>query len=88
MTALFPHRDTQVFYDMGNDEDTEWLVDDIIGHRWTAGKLQFHVKWNLGDTTWEPYSECKDLEAVDNYLDLMGVTSWRSLPRVPRKKAE
>jgi len=43
----------------------------------------FLVLWNLGDTTWEPYSKCKDLEALDRYLELLGIDSkdWKKLPR-------
>ena len=67
------------------DADAEWLVDEIIGHRWDGRNLEFHIKWNLGDTTWEPYSECKDLEALDNYLDLLGVKNCKQLPRKTRE---
>ena len=27
----------------------------------------------LGDVTWEPLAECKELEALDEYLELRGV---------------
>ena len=78
---MFPHREAITFYDMGNDEETEWLVDEIIGHQWEAGKINFHVRWTQGDTTWEPYSHCSGLVALDEYLALMGVRTWRSLPK-------
>ena len=80
-SVLFPYRESLAPYDLGKPEDVEWLVDEIINHRWDRGKLDFLVKWSLGDTTWEPYSECKDLEALDRYLELRGVQSWRALPR-------
>ena len=67
---LFPKRDTKVFYDFGNDEDQEWLVEEILAHKWTNNNLEFQVKWMLGDITWEPLSSCKDLEALDVYLEL------------------
>jgi hypothetical protein len=79
--AIFPHRDVKVFYYFGNDDDTEWLVDAIIGHQWSNGKIEFQVRWNLEDTTWEPYTHIKEAEALDAYLDLQGVKTWRSLPR-------
>ena len=79
--GLFPHRDVQVYYDFGDDDETEWLVDEINAHRWVGSKVEFQVRWNLGDSTWEPYSECKDLEALDNYLELAGVGNWRQLPK-------
>ena len=67
---LFPKRDTKVFYDFGNDEDQEWLIEEILAHKWTNNNLEFQVKWTLGDVTWEPLSSCKDLEALDVYLEL------------------
>ena len=67
---LFPKRDTKVFYDFGNDENQEWLIEDILAHKWTNNNLEFQVKWTLGDVTWEPLSSCKDLEALDIYLEL------------------
>lgn len=42
----------------------------------------FHVKWNLGDTTVEPYNTCKELTALDRYLELQGVSDWKKLPRI------
>lgn len=63
--ALFPHRDAQAFYDFGLDEETEWLVDKIIGHEWDGNTCRFHVQWTQGDHTWEPYDNCKELAALD-----------------------
>jgi hypothetical protein len=79
--SLFPNREVKVFYDFGGREDGEWLVDAIIGHRWSNKRVEFEVRWNLGDTTWEPYTHVKDLEALDEYLALQGVSDWRSLPK-------
>ena len=92
--ALFPHREPMAFYDFGTPEETEWLVDEIVGHQWEGREVKFHVKWNLGDTTWEPYSNCKDLEALDRYLEIHGAPTVKQLPRKegrtargrPRKK--
>ena len=69
---MFPKRDTKVFYDFGNDEDQEWLVEEILAHKWTNNNLELQVKWTLGDVTWELLSSCKDLEALDVYLELRG----------------
>ena len=33
----------------------------------------------LGDVTWEPLSSCKDLEALDVYLELRGAKAPRDL---------
>jgi hypothetical protein len=71
----FPQREAKSFYDFGNDDKQEWLVDEIIAHSvWVSNKeLEFQVLWTLGDITWEPYTTCKDLEALDVYLELRGV---------------
>ena len=56
-------------------------MDEIIAHCWTGKKIEFHVRWTLGDTTWEPYAHCKDLSALDEYLALQGARDYRALPR-------
>ena len=69
---LFPKRDTKVYYDFGNNEDHEWLIEEILAYIWTKNDLEFQVKCTVGDVTWEPLSSCKELEALDNYLELQG----------------
>jgi len=56
-------------------------VDEILTHQWKGSKLEFLIRWNLGDTTWEPYSTWKDLEALDKYLELQGLNEeeWKKL---------
>jgi hypothetical protein len=72
--ALFPNRTQPEPYDFGAEDDQEWFVDDILGHRWTKDRrLEYEVRWTGGDTTWEPHAECKNLEALDRYLELQGV---------------
>jgi hypothetical protein len=78
----FPKRDTQVLYDLGENDETEWFADEIIGHHWKPnGKLELRVQWTLGDVTWEPLQNCNDLEALDNYLELHGVKTPQRLPK-------
>ena len=36
---LFPKRDTKVCYDFGNNEDQEWLIKEILAHKWTNNDL-------------------------------------------------
>jgi hypothetical protein len=79
--ALFPHREAHMYYDFGAPDDQEWLVEEIIAHKWDKNDLSFHVRWNLGDTTWEPLTACHELQALDNYLQLMGVDDVSHLPR-------
>lgn len=79
--ALFPTREAKSYYNFGQNPEEEWQVEEITSHCWTAAKSKFQVKWTYGDSTWEPYTSCKELEALDEYLRLQGVQSWRSLPR-------
>ena len=79
---LFPKQDRKSFYDFGQDDEQEWLIKEITSHRWTSSKeLKLEVKWMLGDTTWEPLASCKDLEALDLYLELWGVAHPHYLPK-------
>lgn len=78
----FPNREVATYYDFGDDPEVEWSVDEIIGHRWVKkNKLEIQVRWNAGDTTWEPVSEMLELQALDDYLVLRGVTTPEELPR-------
>jgi len=77
----FPHRDTTSYYDFGGTDEPEWFVDEIIAHHWISGELEPQVRWTLGDVTWEPLASCKELEALDNYLVLHGVTKPHELSR-------
>ena len=44
-----------------------------------GNKVEFLVKWNLGDSAWEPHAHCKDPEALDDYLELHGAQSIQRL---------
>ncbi|KAF8626974.1 hypothetical protein AX17_006417 [Amanita inopinata Kibby_2008] len=79
--AKFPKRENQVPYDIGNNPEQEWVVRSIEDHRWSP-KLLFKVWWELGDSTWEPLEVVDKLEALDQYLELEGVSmpselSWK-----------
>ena len=79
---LFPKRDVKSFYDFSQDDEQEWLVEEITSHRWPNSKeLELEVRWTLGDTTWEPLTACKDLEALDLYLELRGIAYPHDLPK-------
>ena len=76
--ALFPGREALKYYDFGTDTDQEWLVDEITNH-WWAPRLEFYVQWTYSNATWEPLVQVKDLEALDRYLELWGVTATHQL---------
>jgi transposase InsO family protein len=81
----FPRRDVKSFYDFGTDHEQEWFVDEILAHRWVdQDQLELQVRWTLGDVTWEPLAECKELEALDAYLELHGAKRPRELSRRSR----
>ncbi|KAI0361863.1 hypothetical protein OH77DRAFT_1374445, partial [Trametes cingulata] len=77
--SLFPHREAHAFYDFGDDPEREYLVDDILAHRWHGNTVSFLVQWTAGDSTWEPLSHVRDLAALDRYLEVMGVGDWHQL---------
>ena len=73
--ALFLRRNAQAFYDVRQTK-----VNKVITHQWARNRLKFLMKWNLGDSTWEPSSSCKELEPLDRYLKLQGVSNIHQLP--------
>ena len=77
----FPNREATFFYDFGDDPDREWLVEAIVDHEFVGNTIYFHIQWDMGETTCEPYQNCKDLEALDRYLKLHGATNWCELPK-------
>jgi len=79
--ARFPNREATFFYDFGDDPEREWQVDSIVDHTFTGNSITFQVLWETGETTREPLRICKELSALDKYLELHGVNTWRELPR-------
>jgi hypothetical protein len=80
---IFPKCKVWAFHNFSDAKDKEWLVDDILAHKWEGNKVSFLLQWNLGDTTWEPYTECKDLVALHQYLELLGIDDedWKKLTK-------
>lgn len=79
--AKFPNREATFFYDFGDDPEREWLVSEIVDHKFEKNSIEFKVLWDTGETTDEPLQVCKDLAALDRYLKLHNVEKWRQLPR-------
>lgn len=76
---LFPGRmDTQI----GDTPDTEgeWAVDRILSHAGSRTNSVFEIKWKSGDITWLPYYQITHLQALTDYLDLLGESQIRNLP--------
>lgn len=80
---LFPNREFESIlpWNMQQDEAHEWEVHEILDHEWRNKRVFFKVEWTLGDVTWEPLSTVNKLAALDDYLQLMGITSPNRLPR-------
>ncbi|KAJ7747402.1 hypothetical protein DFH07DRAFT_691243, partial [Mycena maculata] len=80
--AIFPSQEVGRFYDFGMPDDQEWLVESILGHEWVGPRsLHFRVQWTAGDVTWEPPKNMADVQHLDEYFELHGVTRWQDLSR-------
>jgi len=79
--TLFPNRIQPKPYNFGAEDDQKWFVDEIIGHRWDGRELDLEVRWSQGDTTWEPLSNCRDLAALNRYMELQGIGRPAQLAR-------
>ena len=80
--ARFPRRDMKVCYNFGAADEPEWFINEILGHCWVDSTgLELQVHWTLGNVMWEPLASCKELAALDEYLELRRVKRPRDLPR-------
>ena len=41
---VFPKREVRAYYDFGDAEDNEWLVDEILAHQWNKNSVSFLVQ--------------------------------------------
>ena len=56
-------------------------LQEIGLERWEIlDEVRVQVCLTLGDVMWEPLIECKELQALDEYLDLHGVKRPCNLP--------
>ncbi|KAK0209912.1 hypothetical protein IW262DRAFT_1450707 [Armillaria fumosa] len=69
-SVLFPDQKKPEPYDFGAPDDAEKFVESIEGHEWKNNSLFFH-----------PYSKCKALKALDDYLAVAGVSDPKNLPK-------
>jgi hypothetical protein len=69
---LFPGRtDTQIGNGPGTED--EWAVQRIRSHAGSGEDAIFEILWKSGDVTWIPHYQIKHLQALEAYLELMGV---------------
>ncbi|KAI0069686.1 hypothetical protein K474DRAFT_1575951, partial [Panus rudis PR-1116 ss-1] len=77
---LFPGRTIHALYDFGQPDDIEYIVDEIVTHEWqNNGTVEFYVRWADGDCTWETYDNLAEVQKLDEYFELQGVSDWREL---------
>ncbi len=78
---LFPGRmDNQIGNESDEGHGSEWAVDKIVGHTSRGLHSEFEIKWQSGDITWLPYDKVSHLEALNEYIHLLGASSISSLP--------
>ena len=76
----FPKCGALPFYNFGINLVQEWIVQSIEDHKWSPN-LMFKVRWEYGDSTWEPLDVIEELEALDSYLELNGAAKPHDLLR-------
>ncbi|KAG9221532.1 hypothetical protein CCMSSC00406_0009355 [Pleurotus cornucopiae] len=77
---LFPGRlDNQISEDEGVSEP-EWAVNRILSHHGSRTEATFKIEWTSGDVTWLPYHQVSHLQALETYLEAVGVANIRNLP--------
>jgi hypothetical protein len=64
-----------------DDETNEWAVEKIVNHHGRRSKALFEIQWKSGDRSWMPYSQAKSLQAMNEYLEAIGVTDIKELPQ-------
>ncbi|KAG1759435.1 hypothetical protein EDD22DRAFT_955896 [Suillus occidentalis] len=74
--------DAQVL-DFGDEREPEWAVSKIRSHTGAREEAMFEVEWRAGDVTWLPYASVSHLDALNKYLDLLGLTNINSLTDRP-----
>ena len=78
--CLFPGQlDTR----LGNtpEAEGEWAVNHILSHAQSGTNSVFEILWKSGDTTWLPYYQITHLQALTEYLDLLGLKTASKLPK-------
>lgn len=75
----FPGRQLPQLIDIRKVE--EWSVDKINDHHGKGKDALFELVYKAGDRFWLPYHEVSKLEAMSQYLDLMGVKKITELPK-------
>jgi len=77
---LFPsHLDLQIV-PVDQDSEPEWAADKITHHIGSGESAMFQVLWKLGDESWVPYAQIRDLNLLDPYLEALGIEKLADMP--------
>ncbi|KIJ09382.1 hypothetical protein PAXINDRAFT_87505, partial [Paxillus involutus ATCC 200175] len=53
--------------------ERQWSVDKILSHQGTGTTSLFEIRWTSGNVTWLPYEQVSHLDALAEYLSLLGI---------------
>jgi hypothetical protein len=80
-SKLFPLRRTQTAYDFGEPDEAEYVIEEIVDHRWNGNDIEFLIRFREVGEKWEPLENAIELVELTTYLALHGVEDWKDLPR-------
>lgn len=71
---LFPGRLDNQVWDLG-ENGQEWAVQRIKSHSGSRKNALFEIQWKSGDVTWLPYHKIDHLTALEQYFEILGISS-------------
>uniref|UniRef100_A0A0W0F7U9 Putative polyprotein n=1 Tax=Moniliophthora roreri TaxID=221103 RepID=A0A0W0F7U9_MONRR len=70
------------------EAEGQWKIEKVISHTGNRDSANFKVRWSSGDKTWLSYSELNELPCLNEYFDLLGISSIAELTRGPKDVPE
>ncbi|KAM5538958.1 hypothetical protein V8D89_007379 [Ganoderma adspersum] len=61
----------------------EWDIDHILLHVGHSSEAKFEVQWSTRDVTWVPHANIRHLQALTEYLEVLGVPNTGKLRDAP-----
>jgi hypothetical protein len=68
--------------------EPEWNVEKIVTHQFAGTDAVFLVQWGTSDQTWLPYLDIQHVEALQDYLDVLGVKKIKNLRPLKTKQTD
>ncbi|KAJ3476431.1 hypothetical protein NLI96_g11164 [Meripilus lineatus] len=75
---LFPGRADNQIFEL-EDQEGEWAIEKIIGHKGKGRSAIFECHWKTGDRTWVPHDLIAHLGALAAYLEALDLEDIDSL---------